>query len=248
VNDAKSLPSTPWDFKARGLVFGIIYAVGFFVGINLQLNLYGNVQPTYALIGERYGPGGVHIAAFVPVLFVLAGVAFRIWGTAYLSSGVVWNANVISGGLMLSGPYRYVRNPLYFGNVIAAIGIGMLGPPFTLAIVFVGVMAFTIRLISIEERYLLAVHGQAYRDYCQLVPALIPRLTPAPVAIDPRRPMWSDGFWGETFYLGVLLATLYNALFSWQQPNGILWVVLVLGVVAGRMIVLIIKGKSQTTP
>lgn len=248
MNDAKSLPSTPWDFKARGILFGIIFGIGFFVGISLQINIYGNVEPTYALIGERYGPDGLRAAAFLPVLFVLAGLVLRIWGVAYLSSGVVWNADVVSGGLLLSGPYRYVRNPLYLGNVLAAIGIGMLGPPFTLLIVVVGVIAFNIRLIRIEERYLLAVHGQAYRDYCRLVPALLPRVTPAPIASDPRVPVWTDGFWSEIFYLGVLLATLYNALFSWQRPNGIVWVVLVVGVVAGRMILLVIKGKSQATP
>ena len=248
MNDAKPLPSTPWDFKARGLVFGIIYGIAFFVGINLQINLYGNAAPTYALVGERFGSSGVHAAAFIPVFFVLAGLALRIWGAAYLSSGVVWNADVVTGGLLLSGPYKYVRNPLYLGNLIAAVGIGMLGPPFTLLIVVTGVIAFNMRLIRIEERYLLAVHGQAYRDYCRLVPAMLPRLTPAAVASDPRLPVWADGFWGEIFYLGVLLATLYNALFSWQQPNGIVWVVLVVAVVAGRMILLVLKGKQRATP
>ena len=248
MNDAKSLPSTPWDFKSRGLVFAIIFGIGFFVGIGVQLTIYGNAEPTYVMMAERYGSRAVHAAAFLPVLFVFSGLALRIWGSAYLSSGVVWNADVVSGGLMLSGPYKYVRNPLYLGNELAAIGIGMLGPPLTLLIVIVGVTAFNVRLIKIEERYLLAVHGQAYRDYCRLVPALIPRLNPAPIASDPREPAWADGLWGEIFYAGVLLATLYNALFTWQQPNGILWVILVVGVVAARMIVLILRGKSPPTP
>jgi protein-S-isoprenylcysteine O-methyltransferase Ste14 len=248
VNDTKSPPATPWDFKARGFVFGMIFGIGFFVGINLQLNLYGNVLPTYALIGERYGSAGVHAAAFIPVLFVLAGLALRIWGTAYLSSGVVWNADVMSGGLMLAGPYKYVRNPLYLGNVVSAVGIGMIGPPFTLLIVVVGVTAFSMRLISVEQRYLLSVHGQGYLDYRRLVPALIPRLTPAPIASDPRQAVWADGFWGETFYLAVLTATLYNALFSWQQPNGYVWIVLVVVVVAWGMIHRAVKGKSRATP
>ena len=248
MNDVKSLPATPWDFKARGLLFGIIFGIGFFVGISAQLTIYGNAEPTYAIIAQRYGSSAVHAAAFLPALFVLAGLALRIWGSAYLTSGIVWNADVVSGGLMLSGPYRYVRNPLYFGNELAAIGIGMLGPPLTLLVVFVGVTVFNVRLIKTEERYLLIVHGQAYRDYCRLVPALIPRLNPAPVASDPRVPAWADGIWGEIFYVGVFLATLYNAIFSWRQPDGILWIILVIAVVGGRMIVLSLKGKSRPTP
>jgi len=154
----------------------------------------------------------------------------------------------MSGGLMLSGPYRYVRNPLYLGNVVAAVGISMIGPPFTALIVVVGVIAFSLRLIRIEEGYLLSVHGQGYRDYRRLVPALIPRLTPATVATDPRQPVWADGFWGETFYLAVLTATLYNALFSWQRPNGYVWIVLVVVVIAWGMIHRAVKRKSQATP
>lgn len=248
MNDAKSLPSTPWDFKARALVFGIIYGVGFFVGINLQLNLYGNIQPTYALIGERFGLTGIHAAAFLPVLFTLAGHALRVWGTAYLSSGVVWNANTTSGGLLLSGPYRYVRNPLYLGNLLVALGIGLIGPPFCTLIIVLGVTAFVMRLISVEERYLTAAHGQAYREYTRVVPRLIPRLTPAPVATDPRPPAWSDGFWGETFHLAFVIATLYNALFTWQQPSMGMWLILIVALLVGGMIRRFVTGKSFATP
>ena len=247
MNDAKALPATPWDFKARALVFGIIYGLGFMAGINLQLSYYGNIQPTYALIGERFGLTGIHAAAFLPVFFTLSGYVLRVWGTAYLSSGVVWNANVSSGGLLLSGPYRYVRNPLYLGNLLVAVGIGLLGPPFSMLIIVVGVTAFVMRLISVEERYLTAVYGQAYHEYTRLVPRLIPRLTPAPIAIGPRPPAWSDGFWGETLHLAFVLATLYNALFSWRQPSTAMWVFLVVALLFWGMIRRFITGKSFAT-
>lgn len=236
MKDAKSLPATPWDFKARAFVFGMIYAVGFFVGINLQLNLFGDIRPTYAELGERYGFVGIHLAAFVPVVFTAAALWLRIWGTAYLSSGVVWNASVTSGGLLLSGPFRYVRNPLYLGNVLAAIGVGMIGPPLTMLIIVAGVALFSLRLIGIEERYLDAVYGQAYRDYCRLVPKLLPRLRPAPVAADPRPAAWADGVRGEIFYLAIVVATLYNALFTWPQPTWSTWLVLLLALVVQTVI------------
>ncbi|MDQ6768333.1 MAG: isoprenylcysteine carboxylmethyltransferase family protein [Candidatus Eremiobacteraeota bacterium] len=236
MNEAKSLSATPWDFKARAFVSGMIYAVGFFVGINLQLNLFGDIHPTYVLLGERYGLVGIHVAAFLPVLFTLVALALRIWGTAYLSSGVVWNASVTSGGLLLSGPFRYVRNPLYLGNVFGAIGVGMIGPPLSMLIIVAGVVLFLLRLIRIEERYLGVVYGQAYRDYCRLVPRLLPRLRPALVATDPRPAAWADGFQGELFHLAIVIATLYNALFTWPQPTWSTWLVLLLALVVQTVI------------
>jgi protein-S-isoprenylcysteine O-methyltransferase Ste14 len=248
VSDATSLPATPWDFKARAAVFAIIFGVGFFVGYNLQYNLYGNGLPTYVVIGQRYGLAGIHAAAFLLFVLILIGFMLRVWGTAYLSTGVVWNADTTSGGLLLSGPYRYVRNPLYLGNLFAAAGIGMIGPPWAMLIIVVGVTAFCLRLIAVEERFLTAVHGQAYLDYRKLVPALIPRLTPAPVAVDPRSPKWADGFWGETFYLAFVVAALYNALFTQAQPGVTVWLIVIAVFVVANVVRRFVTGKSLTTP
>jgi protein-S-isoprenylcysteine O-methyltransferase Ste14 len=225
MDAAKSLPATPWDFRNRALVFGVIYGVAFGAGFFFQYLLFGSAQPTYAYIGARSGPPTIHAAAFIPVILALAAQAIRMWGTAYLSSGVVWSARTTSTGLLLAGPYRYVRNPLYLGNILAAIGIGLIGPPIVTVLVVAGNVAFVLRLISVEERYLAAAHGQGYRDYRRLVPRLIPRFSPAPVEADPRPPQWVDAFWGEFFFLAFFLTTLYNAIVTWAAPNGSMWIV-----------------------
>jgi protein-S-isoprenylcysteine O-methyltransferase Ste14 len=248
VSDATSLPATPWDFKARAAVFGFIFGVGFFVGYNLQYNLYGNGLPTYVVIGQRYGSAGIHAAAFLLFILILMGYMLRVWGTAYLSTGVVWNADTTSGGLLLSGPYRYVRNPLYLGNLFAAAGIGMIGPPWAMLIIVAGVTAFCLRLIAVEERYLAALYGQAYLNYRKLVPALIPRLTAAPVAVDPRSPKWADGFWGETFYFAFVIAALYNALFTWAQPGLAVWLIVIAVFAIANVARHWVTGKSLATP
>jgi protein-S-isoprenylcysteine O-methyltransferase Ste14 len=225
MDAAKSLPASPWDFRMRALVFGIIYGVGFAGGFFLQYIWFGSSQPTYAYIGASGGPAGIHAAAFIPVLLALAAQAIRLWGTAYLSSGVVWSARTTSTGLLLAGPYRYVRNPLYLGNIIAAVAIGLIGPPMVTALVVVGNVAFVLRLISVEERYLTAAHGQPYRDYCRTVPRLFPRFTPAPIEVDPQPPQWADAFWGEVFFLAFVVTALYNAIVTWAAPNSTMWIV-----------------------
>lgn len=248
MDDAKSLPATPWDFRMRALVIGIIYAVGFGAGITLQFALFFAAHPTYALIGARGGLVGIHAAAFIPVLLTFGAQAIRMWGTAYLSSGVVWSASTVSGNLLLAGPYRYVRNPLYLGNIVGAIGIGMIGPPIAFAIIVGGVSAFALRLINVEERYLTAAHGAAYRDYCALVPKLLPRLIPAPLPADPRPPAWADAFWGEFLHLALALAALYNALFTWQNPNATMWIVFVAALAVSALVRRLQTGLTPVTP
>ena len=57
-------------------------------------------------------------------MFVVLAALVRTWASAYLHSSVVYAAEVKTASLVADGPYRQVRNPLYFGNVLMVIGIG----------------------------------------------------------------------------------------------------------------------------
>ncbi len=242
MNHAPAVSDTPWDFRNRALVFGLIYGIGFFVGFNLQANIYHDLTPSYALLGARWGDAGVHAAAWLAALVALAGWLIRVWGSSYLSSGIVWSDVVRTGVLRVSGPYRYVRNPLYLGNLLLALGIGMLGPPSAATIIIVGNIIFVYRLIAIEERSLLQAHGQAYEAYRKSVPRLLPRLTPAALPATDQRPSWSDGLRGELFMAGFAFAMLYNAAFSWTAPN---WLVMSPLFFSGFAVQLVVRPRPQ---
>lgn len=247
MSTAETVSKTPWDFRMRGLVFGIIYGVGFFVGINLQVNLYHNLAPSYMLLGARWGDAGVHAFAIVAALLPLAGWLIRVWGASYLSSGIVWSEAVRTGQLRVAGPYRYVRNPLYLGNVLLALGIGLLGPPFATLIIVAGNLAFIYRLIAIEEHSLARAQGTAYEEYRKAVPRLWPRLTPAPLPGSNQRPSLADGISGEVFSTGFALAMIYNALFSWRAPNmAILGPIFFAGFLLQLLVRLALRPRKQT--
>lgn len=77
--------------------------------------------------------------------------------------------------LVVKGFYRYVRHPLYFFSII----IFWLFPymtDLTLAFFLAGTLYFLIGTIP-EERKLLETFGEAYRQYQQDVPWMIPRFT-----------------------------------------------------------------------
>ncbi len=110
------------------------------------------------------------------------GLALVVLGLAVSVAARVWLGNNWSGivtlkrdhELIRSGPYRWVRHPIYTGLLLAilgsAIAIGEWRGVVALALVAVA----TLRRIVIEERFLTQQFGAAYARYRADVPALVP--------------------------------------------------------------------------
>src|SRR5438105_15311034 len=83
--------------------------------------------------------------------------------------------------LVISGPYRFVRNPMYVGFGIALIGEAIVFPHA--APVILGMMLILWALVSVfvlvyEEPTLRRLFGVDYENYCRSVNRWIPRLRP----------------------------------------------------------------------
>jgi len=96
------------------------------------------------------------------------------------------------------GPFRYVRNPLYFANLPMAAGIGVLASRSGFAFLVLANWFFVYRLIFREEEALKANQGESYLAYCRSVPRFWPSLRPR-VPSGGRPPQWGQAFRGETF-------------------------------------------------
>src|SRR2546428_11192228 len=83
--------------------------------------------------------------------------------------------------LVISGPYRFVRNPMYFGMGVVLIGEAIVFPNITLlmigltAALFLFVTAF---VIVYEEPTFCRMFGTDYEAYCRAVRRWISRLCP----------------------------------------------------------------------
>lgn len=216
------MTQTPWDFRFRGILFGVLYALAFFIGFVVQSALGGSLQPTYAVLAQPFGDSGARAGAWFAVALCSIGFFIRWWGSSYLTSGVVWSGDVVTGGFDVAGPFRYVRNPLYLGNIFIAIGIGLAGPPAVTVLVVAFNLVYVYRLIAIEERFLAEAHGASYRAYQSAVPRLMPRFRSVFAPRVARPPAILDGFLGELFTLGFALGMTTIALWSWRNPNFLL--------------------------
>jgi hypothetical protein len=164
---------------------------------------------------------------------------WRFAGTSYLRGDVVFAADVQRDRLIVDGPFRYVRNPLYLGNMFLALGIGLFASPLGFAIIVLGNLIYNPMLAREESRELGARYGADYVAYSAAVPAFVPRLTPATFPAMARiEPDLRAGLIGETCSLAMAIALVPIAAFGEDGllPGAILFAAgIVLFVVLGRL-------------
>jgi protein-S-isoprenylcysteine O-methyltransferase Ste14 len=135
------------------------------------------IPPVYAL-GALLLMGALHV--FFPVV-EFAAPAARTVGVAFMALGlalILWASHLFKRAqtgivpftsatfLVLRGPYRFTRNPMYLGIVVMLLGVGVFlasAAPF----VVIPLFGFLIdwRFIRAEEAMLEQAFGAAYLDY-----------------------------------------------------------------------------------
>lgn len=81
--------------------------------------------------------------------------------------------------LVVTGLYRYVRNPMYVAVVSMIAGQGLaLGNALVLGYAAAVWLAFHVFVVGYEERALRRAFGEEYERFRAAVPRWIPRLTP----------------------------------------------------------------------
>jgi protein-S-isoprenylcysteine O-methyltransferase Ste14 len=196
-----TIVQSPWWYRRRALVMGLIYLAGFFGAA-----LYSVIANT------PYLPAVAGIPWAVPVAVTLVALAWalRVWGSSYLTSATVWSANSRTGSLVTGGPFAYTRNPLYLGNVLMALGIGAFAPAFGWVFINLAQMAFIVMLIRWEERGMRERYGDAFNAYCAYVPQLFPRFTRG--AVSSLRSSLQEGLRAEIFTGAILAGTIAIAV------------------------------------
>lgn len=115
--------------------------------------------------------------AWAGIAFTWFGVAIAIWARYCL--GVFWSARVtLKEGhqLIRSGPYAFIRHPIYTGMLLGCIGAALVVGEWRGVLAVALLLAAHSRKAVREERFLTQEFGETYLSYRQSTGFLFPRL------------------------------------------------------------------------
>jgi|SRR5712692_9120346 len=117
---------------------------------------------------------------FFGILLILIGVAIYAWSA--------WNFTFVGKGtpapfdppkqLVVTGPYHYLRNPIYTFVILVLLGEAIFFESAALLVYAALVFSFVhLWLVLYEEPGLKRRFGKSYDTYCETVPRWIPKTT-----------------------------------------------------------------------
>jgi len=112
----------------------------------------------------------------VGMAFCVAGIAIALWARRFLGSN--WSGLITlkeNHELIRTGPYRFVRHPIYSGLILAAAGTVIAAHPTARGVLIFLLVAVGLKLKSLgEEKILIPEFPVDYPRYRREVKALIP--------------------------------------------------------------------------
>jgi|SRR5450755_108217 protein-S-isoprenylcysteine O-methyltransferase Ste14 len=128
-----------------------------------------------SLLGERFVPDVPEIR-YLGIVLVWMGIGIAIWARYHL--GEYWSARVtikVEHKLIDSGPYAYIRHPIYSGVLLALVGTALAVGVWRSLIAFFLILAVYVLKARREESMLTGELGETYQEYRNRTGMLIPR-------------------------------------------------------------------------
>ena len=152
-------------FKYRNWLFIILYLLLFL--------------PSPPLFSEQmFGPGFYWWPIIIGLTITITGQAIRgaTIGLAYIIRGGK-EGKVYAEELVTSGIFNHCRNPLYVGNILMLLGVGVLSNSLLyIAVVMPLFLIIYQAIVLAEENFLRNKFGISFERYCSRVNRWIPSL------------------------------------------------------------------------
>lgn len=152
-------------FRYRNWLFILLYALLFLPSPPLF---------TGSFLGDHYW----YLPMYGGLLITVLGQALRgaTIGLAYIVRGGK-DKKVYAEELVTTGIFAHCRNPLYVGNILMLLGVGVLSNSLIYVLVVMPFFLFIYQAIVLaEENFLLAKFGKSFDAYCSTVNRWIPSL------------------------------------------------------------------------
>ena len=145
-------------FKYRNWLFIVLY---------LALFLPSPLLFTPEVFGDSYYLFPIILGLFITISGqIIRGVTI---GLAYIVRGGK-DKKVYADKLVTEGIFNHCRNPLYVGNILMLLGVGILSNSLIYVGIFIPLFLFIYQAIVLaEENFLRKKFGQQFNQYCSRV-------------------------------------------------------------------------------
>jgi len=180
-----------WEQNEEGLMRKKIRRIPLYIGAILLIFF------------AKPGMPGLLIGMFL----IFLGESIRIWAAGHLQKNEM---------LTVSGPYSYVKNPLYIGSILITAGFCILADNIYLltAAFFMFCFHYIPYKKKVEGDRLKRIFGNQYEDYDEKVPEYLPRWTP----YSKERVPWRFKNFIENSEEGILLMIIGGILLVLSRP------------------------------
>ena len=129
---------------------------------------YRSYSPIPFLIVMIWFARPTPLSIVLGIVFVVVGELIRFWGVSIAGSETRTTGKVGGTYLITNGPFAYVRNPLYVGNMLMYAGIGIMSLALFPWLLIGAATWFYIQyylIVTQEEEYLVERFGEDYLHY-----------------------------------------------------------------------------------
>jgi len=144
---------------------------------------------------------------WIGMVLILLGEGIRIWAAGHLQKNEV---------LTVTGPYAYVKNPLYIGSIFITTGFSIMADNIYLlaAAFFMFCFHYIPYKKKVEGDRLKNRFGSQYEDYDEKVPEYLPRTK----RYSDQKGSWQVKHFIENSEEGILLIVLVGIIFVLSRP------------------------------
>ncbi len=147
------------------------------------------------------------VGMIIGIILTVVGEGIRIWAAGHLQKNEI---------LTTTGPYAYVKNPLYIGTILITTGFCIFAD--NIYFLTAATFAFCFHYIPYKKRVegdrLKKIFGSQFEDYDQKVPEYIPRWTP----YSKEKGSWQFKCFIENSEEGILLIIIAGIVLILSRP------------------------------
>lgn len=171
------------------------------------------------LVFENASPASLIIGFLV----ALMGELLRLWGVSWAGSETRTTGGVGGTFLVISGPFAHVRNPLYVGNILMYLGLGIMSMALFPYLQVLAIIFFIFQyhfIVKEEEEFLKTKFKDEYLGYLQNVPRFGWRFLPYKDNSIPQPEfILTKGLKSETRTLQAFIITALLIIIKWYLSS-----------------------------